>query len=118
DEGGIMKDENGGTSLSSSRLLPPSSIPAIPGLTLYMPPVVGRHYVIGVDPAEGNPNSDDSVATVLDAERWEEVANIVGKVEPGLFAHFVDQVSHYYNGAAALVERNNHGHTVIRALRE
>src|SRR5690606_33557321 len=77
-----------------------------------------RHYVIGVDPAEGNPNSDDSVATVVDAESWEEVAHLVGKVEPGAFARFIDHMGHFYNNADALVERNNHGHTVIRALRE
>jgi hypothetical protein len=92
--------------------------PAVPGLTLYLCAEEGRHYVIGVDPAEGNPNSDDSVATVLDAESWEEAAILVGKVEPGLFADYVGQVSRYYNGADVMVERNNHGHTVIRALRE
>lgn len=93
-------------------------IPAMPGLTVYVLPQADRRYVMGVDPAEGNPNSDDSVATVLDAESWEEVANLVGKVEPGVFARFIDQVGHFYNAAEALVERNNHGHTVIRALRE
>jgi hypothetical protein len=101
--------------------LPPvlgGEIPAIAGLTVYLPAMAGRRYVIGVDPAEGNPNSDDSVATVLDAESWEEVANLVGKMEPGVFAHFIDQVGRYYNGADALVERNNHGHSLIRALRE
>jgi hypothetical protein len=92
--------------------------PALPGLTLYIAPRAGRRYVIGVDPAEGNPNSDDSVATVLDAESWEEAANLVGKVEPGLFARFIDQLAHYYQDADALVERNNHGHTLIHALRE
>lgn len=92
--------------------------PAIPGLTVYLPMQVGRSYVIGVDPAEGNPNSDDSVATVLDAEEWAEVANLVGKFEPTVFASFIDLLGRYYNDADAMVERNNHGHTVIRALRE
>lgn len=92
--------------------------PAIPGLTIYAEAEAGRHYVIGADPAEGNPNSDDSVATVLDGVSWEEVATVVGKVEPGVFAHLVEQVARYYNGAGVMVERNNHGHSVIRALRE
>jgi hypothetical protein len=91
-------------------------VPAMAGLTVYLPPQTGRSYVIGVDPAEGNPNSDDSVATVLDGEHWEEVATLVGKIEPGAFARQIDQLAHYYNGAAAMVERNNHGHSVIRAL--
>lgn len=92
--------------------------PAMPGLTVYVAARMGRRYVIGVDPAEGNPNSDDSVATVLDEDSWEEVANLVGKVEPGVFARFIDQLAHYYNGADVMVERNNHGHSLIRALRE
>jgi hypothetical protein len=92
--------------------------PAIPGLSVYVEAVEGRHYVIGADPAEGNPNSDDSVATVLDADSWEEVANLAGKFEPSVFAAFIDLLGSYFNFADALVERNNHGHTVIRALRE
>jgi hypothetical protein len=92
--------------------------PALPGLTIYVKPVRGRHYVIGCDPAEGNPNSDDSAATVLDGETWAEVANLVGKFEPSVFAYFVDKVGQYYLDADAMVERNNHGHTVIRALQE
>jgi hypothetical protein len=91
---------------------------AIPGLTMYVPVQPNRHYVIGVDPAEGNPNSDDSVATVLDATEWAEVANLVGKFEPTVFAHFINQLGTAYNRADALVERNNHGHSVIRALQE
>ncbi len=93
-------------------------LPALPGLTVYRAVQAGSRYVIGVDPAEGNPNSDDSVATVVEATRWEEVAHLVAKVEPGAFARLIDQLGHYYNGAPALVERNNHGHTVLRALHE
>lgn len=58
------------------------------------------------------------MATVLDAEEWAEVANLVGKFEPTVFASFIDLLGRYYNDADAMVERNNHGHTVIRALRE
>jgi hypothetical protein len=92
--------------------------PAIPGLSVYVEAEVGKQYVMGVDPAEGNPNSDDSAVTVLDAESWGEVANLVGKFEPSVLAAFVDLLGGYYNGADAMVERNNHGHTVIHALRE
>lgn len=92
--------------------------PAIPGLTVYVEAEAGKHYVLGVDPAEGNPNSDDSVATVLDASSWAEVANLCGKFEPSVLAAFVDLLAGYYNEADVMVERNNHGHTVIRALKE
>jgi hypothetical protein len=101
--------------------LPPQrdlAAPAIPGLTIYVPAQMGRHYIVGADPAEGNPNSDDSAATVLDVDSWEEVANMVGKFEPSVFAAFIDVLAGYYNSADCLPERNNHGHTVIRALKE
>ena len=38
----------------------------LPGLTVWEEPIPGRRYVIGADPAEGNPNSDESAACVLD----------------------------------------------------
>ncbi len=88
----------------------------VAGLTVYSPPTAGRRYVVGVDPAEGNPNSDDSAACVLDAATWSQVATLVGKLEPGRMAQVVAQVAEWYNRADVLVERNNHGHAVIRAL--
>ena len=74
--------------------------------------------VLFTNPAEGNPNSDDSAAVVLEAETWVQVAELVGKVEPGVFAGYVGVGGAWYNGAEVMVERNNHGHLVIRALRE
>ena len=63
----------------------------MPNLTIYKEPMPGRHYVIGADPAEGNPNSDDSAGNVLDADTWEEVAVFAGKWEPRVFGRFIDQ---------------------------
>jgi hypothetical protein len=94
------------------------TLPALPGLVVYREPVAGRSYVIGADPAEGNPHSDDSVATVLDVRTWEECAVVAGKTEPTVFAGYVGQLAEWYNEASILPERNNHGHTVIAALRE
>ena len=87
-------------------------------LEIYAVPVPGRRYVIGADPAEGNPNSDDSALTVLDVDTGEEVAALAAKLEPALLGDAIAQVSAYYNRAAALVERNNHGHTVLLWLRD
>ena len=94
----------------------PLRAPAIPGLSIYVEVVEGKHYVMGIDPAEGNPNSDDSVATVVDVATWAEVANLCGKFEPAVLAAMADLLGTYYNHADALVERNNHGHTVIREM--
>ena len=92
--------------------------PAIPGLRFYTLPKSNRHYVIGADPAEGNPTSDDSSFHVLDALSGEEVAHLAGKFQPSTFASHIDKVGRYYNNASALVERNNHGHAVLLWLRD
>lgn len=91
--------------------------PAVPGLRVYKLPKPERKYVMGVDTAEGNPTSDDSAAVVLDLETGEHVAVLVGKFEPETFAVYLAQTSAFFNQAPALVERNNHGHAVLLALK-
>jgi len=88
----------------------------IPGFIPYLPPKRGRCYLIGADPAEGNPGSDPSAAVVLNCETWEQAAIIHGTFEPDIFAGYLVQVAEYYNDAMILVERNNHGHAVLLAL--
>ena len=93
-------------------------VPAVPGLVVWETPVPGRRYVIGADPAEGNPNSDDSAAVVLDGITWTQVAEVAGKFEPSVFALYLAEVGAWYNTADVLAERNNHGHLLIRKLQE
>jgi len=90
--------------------------PAIPGLSIYAPPAWGRTYVIGADPAEGNPSSDDSALVILDIQSGEEVATLAGKFQPAVFATHIDTLGRHYNNARVLCERNNHGHAVLIAL--
>lgn len=92
--------------------------PAIPRFTIYKKPEVGVRYVLGADPAEGNPTSDDSSLTIIEVSTGEEVACMSGKFEPAVFASYIYQASQYYGLAAAMVERNNHGHSVIQWLEE
>ena len=91
--------------------------PAIPGLVIWRLPQPGETFVIGADPAEGNPQSDNSAASVVDLA-GEQVAAWAGRVEPAAFGAQIAAVSAFFNGAAALVERNNHGHAVLLWLRE
>jgi hypothetical protein len=91
--------------------------PAIPGLVIYALPDPDHQYVIGVDPAEGNPTSDDSAMIVMDAFTGEEVASLAGKLQPAVLADHVNTVGKWYNHAKVMVERNNHGHAVLLALR-
>lgn len=87
-------------------------------LRVYEPPTGDRRYVIGADPAEGNPGSDDSAATVFDLDLGTQVAVLQGKIEPTVFAHRIAYLAEQYHGAAVLCERNNHGHAVIATLEE
>lgn len=85
----------------------------IPGLSVFVEPQEGHKYAIGADPAEGNPTSDDSAATVLDKATGEEVATLAGKFQPSTFAGYLAQLSAHYLGAVVMVERNNHGHACL-----
>jgi hypothetical protein len=88
-------------------------LPAIPGLVVYARPQPGRVYVIGADPAEGNPTSNDSALCVLNCETGDEVASLAGKLEPAVFASHAYQIACWYNYASILCERNHHGHAVL-----
>lgn len=88
------------------------------GLTVFTKPVDKHMYVIGADPAEGNPNSDESSATVMDTETGEEVAVLAGRLQPNTFTDYLEKLSRYYNDANILVERNNHGHAILMKLSE
>jgi hypothetical protein len=92
--------------------------PAISELHLYKLPERGRSYVLGADPAEGNPTSDDSALDVLDFETGEQVATLAGKLQPEVLGQHIIEVARYYNKAQVLVERNNHGHAVLLWLTE
>ena len=102
-----------GAVLGAARLVRPP----LPGLVLWEAPRPGRAYVIGADPAEGNPQSDESAACVLDAYSGDQAAVWAGRFEPAVFAAGLQELGEYY-GAGVLVERNNHGHAVLLALRE
>jgi len=90
----------------------------IPGLRVYKEAVWTGSYFVTADPAEGNPESDDSALHVIDADFGEECAVLNDKVEPSTFADYLNRLSDIYNSAPILVERNNHGHAVILALND
>lgn len=95
----------------------PTGAPSIPALEVYRLPERGKQYVIGIDPAEGNPTSDDSALAVLDRDSGEEVAALAGKYQPEQIAAHADAIGRWYMSAGVLVERNNHGHAVLLWLR-
>ena len=96
----------------------PPRLQEVDGIRVYGLPLSGRRYVLGVDPAEGNPNSDFSTISVLDVESGEEMAHFEGRVEPSKLAFLADRISMAYQRAPICVERNNHGHVVLKWLQE
>lgn len=87
-------------------------------LYLYSRPKPDGRYVLGGDCAEGVRGGDDSTWVVLDVVTGEVVAVLAGEFEPQ-YEHgaYGAQLSRLFNDAAALPERNNHGHAVIASLR-
>lgn len=88
---------------------------SVDGVEIYELPAEGETYRAGADPAEGNPNSDDSALIVVNRRTGEQVAKLVGKHEPGTFARYMSWLLAWYNDAPVMIERNNHGHAVILA---
>lgn len=95
-----------------------ANAPVLPGLAIYRNPGNGERFVLGADPAEGNPTSDDSALHVLNIDTGEEVARLAGKIQVDTFASYVADMAQFFNNAKVLVERNNHGHAVILWLKD
>jgi hypothetical protein len=92
-------------------------VPSLSNLSIFEQPRSGGIYVTGADPAEGNPQSDESAACVLDAVTGDQVAVWAGRFDPAMQV-LCEWVSATGGTCGVLVERNNHGHAVLLALRE
>lgn len=91
-------------------------VPTVPDLKVFVLPIKGRRYVIGIDTAEGNVQSDDSAISVFD-QFGEEVALAYGKWEPDTTAYYAWLLAKWYNYASLMPERNNHGHALLLWLK-
>lgn len=88
-----------------------------PGIVLWEEPRPGAEYLIGADVAEGKSDGDYQAAVVIDRTRWVEVAELHGRWPMEDYATKLDKMGHWFNEAEIAVEQNNHGHTVLLALR-
>lgn len=97
---------------------PPQEIWLGGDLYIYEVGKPGSEYVIGVDPAEGDARSNDSVAIVNRVKPLPvtQVALLAGKWTPDMLSEKVYRMGKAYNDALVAVERNNHGHAVLMAL--
>jgi len=87
------------------------------GNTLYLlPPVTGKKYIIGVDPAGGGTDGDRSCAQVIEVEKGTQCAELLGHYTPQELATKVARLAQQYNHAYVAVERNNQGYSVLTFL--
>lgn len=83
-------------------------------ITIYKEFVQGETYVVCVDPAEGNPTSDNSSALVLRLHKnpifVEQCAEVSEKLPMPTFWKLVWHMAAKYKFPRIVIERNNHGH--------
>jgi hypothetical protein len=84
---------------------------------MWVPPKLGRRYVIGADVAEGLEKGDFSCGHVYDRADMSLCAEWHGHIDPDLFGDQLAMLGNLYNRALIGVEDNNHGGTTNRALR-
>jgi hypothetical protein len=87
-------------------------------LQIWLPPQAGRKYLVAVDPAGGGSEGDYSVAQVIDLESAIQCAELQRKADPRELAQEATKLAKEYNNALVVVERNNHGTTVLAFLAE
>jgi hypothetical protein len=85
-------------------------------LKVWLPPVKGKNYVVGVDPAGGGSDGDYSAAQVVEMETGLQCAEFAGHVGGLELAELVTELAREYNGAWLAVERNNHGSGVLALI--
>lgn len=87
-------------------------------LAVWVPPLEGHRYMVGVDVAEGLEYGDYSSCHVIDAKDGTVVAHWHGHIDPDLLGTDVcAPLGAWYNQALLLVESNNHGLTTLTALK-
>lgn len=100
------------------RQLSIEGVEPVRGRAEFLPPVQGREYVIGADPAGGGSEGDFCCAQVLDVKSSMQCAESHAKMSTIEFAHELIGLSDRYHRAMIAVERNNHGHGVLAHLQQ
>lgn len=93
----------------------------IPGgsLVIWEKPVPGVSYSVGADTSEGlGPPCDPNGGIVIRNDTGEEVALLYGRFHPKKLAKELVELSIEYNNALLGIERNNHGHAVLMAVKD
>ena len=82
-------------------------------LSVWLPPLPGKQYVVAVDPAGGGSDGDYSAAQVVELESGLQCAEFAGHVGGQELAQLIADLAADYNNAWLVVERYNHGSGVL-----
>ena len=85
-------------------------------LQTFLPPVDGKDYIIGVDPAGGGDSGDYACAQVIERSKGTQCAELLGRYSPAELGARVATLARQYNHALVAVERNGLGESVIQYL--
>jgi hypothetical protein len=85
-------------------------------LSIWLPALTGKEYVVAVDPAGGGSDGDYSAAQILELESGLQCAEFAGHVGGLQLAQWIADLAAEYNHAWLVVERNNHGSGVLALL--
>jgi len=86
-------------------------------LMIWLPPQMGKEYIVGVDSAGGGSEGDYCCAEVIERRTGMQCAELHGHFPPRELATRVAELGKSYNEALLAVERNNHGAAVLASLR-
>ena len=85
------------------------------GLTIWNYPEPGKRYILAADIASGTAK-DYSTIQVLDAERYEQVAEFQGKLTTKNMGRLLRRIGLYYNEGYIVIESNSIGEAVFNEL--
>ena len=85
-------------------------------LKVWLPPIPGKDYVLGVDPAGGGPDGDFAVVEVIELTTGVQCAELRMRVGALELARLAAGLAREYRQAMLAVERNNHGAGVLAYL--
>lgn len=87
----------------------------VPALRVWHQPAFGNEYVVACDTSEGT-GGNAAAAIVLERGTGRHMATLWGQFKPWELARWAAKLGKKFFWATIVVERNNHGHTVLRSL--
>jgi hypothetical protein len=85
-------------------------------LLVWLPPVVGREYVVAADTAGGGADGDYAAVQVIELRSGLQCAELRERLTVLELARVCAALAREYSGAMVAVERNNHGAGVLAYL--